>query len=141
MKEFEVEIDGAIFSVKQTSSEEDTGKYGEEEAELVARACLLYEEEAEDKVYAPKRKTADETVRTEKIETVTELLRDRVTERVKEIFHDKVTEKYVESQLGNLRETETESLVPSLNYRRQIEELSRYLSRDSRRYDVYFEMY
>ena len=129
MREFEVEIDGAVFTVKQIMPEEDTGEYGEEEAALIARACLLVEEETEKKAYSPEMKR-------EKTH-----FHETSTEKVKEIFREKVTEKFVQGQLETLRKNQIPASEPSVNYRRQIEELSRYLSRDSRRYDGYFEIY
>ncbi|MBQ8831358.1 MAG: hypothetical protein IJ017_07140 [Oscillospiraceae bacterium] len=128
MREFEVEIDGAVFTVKQILPEDDTYEYTEKVAELIARACLLADDEAEKKANAPRKYDNQPSY-------------DREHEKVTEVFREKVTEKYVEGQLEDIRKTYTEPIAPSVNYRRQIEELSRYLSRDSRRYDGYFEMY
>lgn len=130
MREFEVEIDGAVFTVKQTLPEDDTREYGEKEAELVARACLLYEEEEEKKAYSPRKSKESGKP-----------LPKEVNEKVKEVFRERITEKYVENQLESLKSTPSEPSEKAVNYRRQIEELSRYLSRDSRRYDGNFELY
>ena len=130
MREFEVEIDGAVFTVKQTLPEDDTREYGEKEAELVARACLLYEEEEEKKAYSPRKSKESGKP-----------LPKEVNEKVKEVFRERITEKYVDNQLESLKSTPSEPSEKAANYRRQIEELSRYLSRDSRRYDGNFEMY
>ena len=130
MREFEVEIDGAVFTVKQILPENDTREYGEKEAELVARACLLYEEEEEKKAYS-----------TRKREENAKKLPEAVNKKVKEVFRERITEKYVENQLESLKSTPSEPSEKAVNYRRQIEALSRYLSRDSRRYDGNFEMY
>ena len=130
MNEFEVEIDGVVFKVKQVQPE-DGGDYTEKEAELVARACLLFEDEAEKMAFSDKPKTDISKNPEEPSETV------------REIFHEKITEKYVTRQPDELQRSvrETAQSQLSVNYRRQVEELSRYLSRDSRRYDGYFEMY
>ena len=128
-REFEVEIDGALFKVKQVLYEDDSANYGEKEAELVARACLLYEEETEKHEIS------------RKVEKVTKENVTEVTETVKEVFKEKLTEKSAEEKLDRIRESTAEVPSASLNYRRQIEELSRYLSRDSRRYDGNFDMY
>ena len=130
MREFEVEIDGAVFTVKQIAPEDGTAEYGEKEAELVSRACLLYEEEAEKKAYAPKKAVPNE-----------EVLPEKAREKVTEILREKITEKHVAVQLEEMKAAQAEPSEKAVNYRRQIEELSRYLSRDSRRYDGYFEMY
>ena len=58
-----------------------------------------------------------------------------------EILREKITEKHVAVQLEEMKAAQAEPSEKAVNYRRQIEELSRYLSRDSRRYDGYFEMY
>ena len=128
MREFEVEIDGAVFTVKQIEPEYD-GEYGEEEAALVARACLLYEDEEKMKAYAPEKELETKTVY------------EKTIEQAKEVIRENITEKAVEGHLENLKNTYMEENDTSANYRRQIEQLSRYLSRDSRRYDGNFEIY
>ena len=127
MKEFEVEIDGVLFKVKQIVPEEETAEYDEKEAELIARACLEFEDEAE-------KKTAVKT--SEK-----KIVHETETEKITEVFRDKVTEKFVGGKMESLRKNQTETSDAAVNYRRQVEELSRYLSRDSRRYDGNFEIY
>ena len=94
---------------------------------FLARACLEFEDEAE-------KKTAVKT--SEK-----QIVHETETEKITEVFRDKVTEKFVEGKMESLRKNQTEASEASVNYRRHVEELSRYLSRDSRRYDGNFEIY
>ena len=124
-REFEVEIDGAVFKVKQIIPEE---AYGKEEAELVARACLLADEKEEKQKYAAKTGEHSKTVFS-------------LENTEKEIFREKITEKYIERQTQEMGESADIASVLPENHRRQIEELSRYLSRDSRRYEGNFDMY
>ena len=150
-EEYEVEIDGALFTVRRVSAMERimaakdseilTEELGEEEAELIARACILAKSLfADNKPVFDSGRDALEKLTYEKVYELTK----------HEVFYEKVTEKYVERQLETLRESAGEddsySLPQSVlsdfkNYRRQVEELSRYLERDSRRYDGNFDLY
>ena len=80
-----MEIDGAVFTVKQIAPEDGTAEYGEKEAELVSRACLLYEEEAEKKAYAPKKAVPNEEVLPEKAKEKVNELTDKAIDAVKDI--------------------------------------------------------
>ena len=143
--EYEVEIDGEVFAVRRVSSMERFLKEDEnltaEQAELIARAFLLAESMFEDE----KRENYSENHITE---TTTETERRSITER--EVFFEKIKEKLTERTFekpGN--EISGDSFDVSAlaefsdikNYRQKVEELSRYLQRDNRRFEEYFEMY
>lgn len=143
--EYEVEIDGEVFAVRRVSSQErflrEDENLTEEQAELIARAFLLAATMFDDE----KSVSYSENHITE---TMTETEYRNVTER--EVFFEKIKEKLTERTLEKLStETSGESFDVSAlaefsdikNYRQKVEELSRYLQRDNRRYEGYFEMY
>ena len=141
--EYEVEIDGEVFTVRRVKTSDDAAdeELTEEQARLIARAYLL----------------ADGMFEKEELQTETHrLVNEEITEKIfREITENKVISEEIrkitaQRQLEVLKETAGDesfdiSELPDFsymkNYRRQIEDLSRYLQRDSRRYDGYFETY
>lgn len=153
-EEYEVEIDGVLFNVRQISaldrllaerdSEELEAELGSKDAELIARACILSKSLYKDEKPA--------------FQNGYEVLKELTSEKVYELTHtqavyEKKTERVVERNTdiskntteGNNEYTEFNENIRQeyeyRSYRSRIEELSRYLERDSRRFDGYFEMY
>lgn len=152
-EEYEVEIDGQLFTVRRISALEQimaerdgaelSEKLGSGESELIARACILarslYSEN--EPVFGNgyevlSKLTSEKVYELTERETVTKQVTERVLEKKTEVFEKKAQE-MPDYSLPEFSAEETENV----NYRRAAEELSRFLERDSRRYDGYFDMF
>ena len=152
-EEYEVEIDGQLFTVRRISAIEQilaekegtelSEKLGDGQAELIARACILskslYSENApvfESGYEVLEKLTAEKVYELTNRETVTKQVTERVVEKRTEVF-EKEAQSFQDYSLPEISEETTENV----SLRQKAEELSRFLERDSRRYDGYFDMF
>lgn len=151
--EYEVEIDGTVFRVRQISAlehilaERDSEKLAKElkceNTDLIARAYLLASSlYMEDKPAFNDGYEVMTSFTADKIYELTQhvVFRERVTERITEKNTEYVSEPAKETTMKD-NTTQIDGKYESNSYRSSVEKLSRYLHRDSRRYDGYFEMY